>query len=143
MTAELKKTASVGGKKTVIAAVAILAMTVGLAGCGSAESLDTVKADCAAASDALRLAQNGYSGLVNGDAAAASEYTADDVTDAATIDALAAALGETEPELAACNVDTADELKAQTEKIKSNTTWYEEHTASLDDAVKAVNDSLK
>ncbi|RSX51716.1 hypothetical protein D2E25_1691 [Bifidobacterium goeldii] len=120
----------------VIAAVAGWALTRG-------DDLESLKAQCATASEELRLAQNDYNNLLNGDAAEASAYTKDDVKDASTISALADEMSVEVPELAACNVDTAEEFKAQNQKIADNTTWYQEHTKSLDKAVKAVNNSLK
>lgn len=120
----------------IIAAVAGWALTRG-------DDVESLKAQCATASEQLRVAQNDYNNLLNGDAAEAGAYTEDDVKDASTISALADEMSIEVPELAACNVDTADEFKEQNQKIESNTTWYQKHTKSLEKAVKAVNDSLK
>ncbi|MBT1160281.1 hypothetical protein [Bifidobacterium sp. SO1] len=155
MTVEDKKELAVAGegaqkkniKAIVIAAIVavvviVAAVVVGVTVFGG-PSVETLKADCATASDDLRVAQNEYNGLVNGDAATASAYTKDDVNDAKTLDALNKELSAETPELASCNVDADSEYETAIENIKKNTTWYQDHTKTLQKAVDAVNASLK
>lgn len=122
--------------------VVVAAVVIGVNVFGGPD-VATLKADCATVSDELRVTQNDYNNLVNGDAATASAYTKDDVSDASTLDKLNDELAAETPELASCNVDADSEYETAIENIKKNTTWYQEHTKSLQAAVDAVNDSLK
>lgn len=134
-------------KKTVIA-VASVAVVAVLAGGGylgwkayTGHQLADAKQACVEASESYRKAVNGYSTLVNGDAAAASQITAKQVADAKTVDALAAALKATEPKTAACAADDRAGYESKTGLIEKNAGWYGKHAKSLEHAVKAVNDS--
>lgn len=126
----------------VAAVVIVAAVYVGMTRFGG-KDVATLKAECATVSDDLRVSQNEYNNLVNGDAATAAAYTKDDVSDAATLDALNKELAVETPELASCNVDADSEYESAIESIKKNTTWYQEHTKSVQKAVDAVNSSLK
>lgn len=90
-----------------------------------------------------KLPQGGgsYSGLVDGDAATASQITAKQVADAKTVDALAEALKANEPDVVACVADSKADYESKTSLIEKNTGWYGKHEKSLKEAVKAVNDS--
>ena len=134
-------------KKTVIA-VASVAVVAVLAGCGwfgwkayAGHQLADAKQACVEASESYRKAVNGYSTLVNGDAATASQITVKQVADAKTVDALAAALKATEPKVVACAADDKAGYESKTGLIEKNAGWYGKHAKSLENAVKAVNDS--
>lgn len=134
-------------KKTVIA-VASVAVVAVLAGGGclgwkayTGHQLADAKQACVEASESYRKAVNGYSTLVDGDAAAASQITVKQVADAKTVDALAAALKATEPKVAACVADDRAGYETQAALIEKNAGWYGKHAKSLENAVKAVNDS--
>ena len=135
------------GKKTVIA-VASVAVVAVLAGGGyfgwktyTGHQLADARQACVEASESYRKAVNGYSTLVDGDAAAASQITAKQVADAKTVDALAAALKATEPKTVACVADDRAGYESKTGLIEKNAGWYGKHAKSLENAVKAVNDS--
>lgn len=96
---------------------------------------------CVEALESYRKAADSYSGLVDGDAATASETTAKQVADAKTVDALAEALKANEPDVVACVVDSKADYESKTSLIEKNTGWYGKHEKSLKEAVKAVNDS--
>lgn len=134
-------------KKTVIA-VASVAVVAVLAGGGclgwkayTGHQLADAKQACVEASESYRKAVNGYSKLVDGDAAAASQITAKQVADAKTVDALAAALKAAEPKTVACAADDRAGYESKTGLIVKNAGWYGKHAKSLEHAVKAVNDS--
>ena len=134
-------------KKTVIA-VASVAVVAVLAGGGyfgwkayTGHQLADAKQACVEASESYRKAVNGYSTLVDGDAAAASQITAKQVADAKTVDALAAALKATEPKVATCVADDRAGYESKTGLIEKHAGWYGKHAKSLENAVKAVNDS--
>ena len=135
------------GKKTVIA-VASVAVVAVLAGGGyfgwktyTGHQLADARQACVEASESYRKAVNGYSTLVDGDAAAASQITVKQVADAKTVDALAAALKATEPKTVACVADDRAGYESKTGLIEKNAGWYGKHAKSLENAVKAVNDS--
>lgn len=92
---------------------------------------------CVEASESYRKAADSYSGLVDGDAATASQITVKQVADAKTVDALAEALKANEPDVA----DSKADYESKTSLIEKNTGWYGKHEKSLEEAVKAVNDS--
>lgn len=134
-------------KKTVIA-VASVAVVAVLAGGGyfgwkayTGRQLADARQACVEASESYRKAVNGYSTLVDGDAATASQITAKQVADAKTVDALAAALKATEPKVVACAADDRAGYESKTGLIEKNADWYGKHAKSLEHAVKAVNDS--
>ncbi|MDB6492199.1 hypothetical protein [Bifidobacterium pseudocatenulatum] len=96
---------------------------------------------CVEASESYRKAADSYSGLVDGDAATASQITVKQVADAKTVDALAEALKANEPDVVACVADSKADYESKTSLIEKNTGWYGKHEKSLEEAVKAVNDS--
>ena len=135
------------GKKTVVA-VASVAVVAVLAGGGyfgwkayAGHQLADARQACVEASESYRKAVNGYSTLVDGDAATASQITAKQVADAKTVDALAAALKATEPKVVACAADDRAGYESKTGLIEKNAGWYGKHAKSLENAVRAVNDS--
>lgn len=135
-------------KTTIIVAVAMVLAVIVAAGIGllvrqrhTAARLADAKAACAQASDAARVAQNEYNNLHDGPAAEAAAITGKQVEDAATVTTLAAAYQQEAPAAAACNVDGVDALDQATARIDTNTAWYETHTADLEKAVDAVNES--
>ena len=89
----------------------------------------------------LPQAADSYSGLVDGDAATASQITVKQVADAKTVDALAEALKANEPDVVACVADSKADYESKNSLIEKNTGWYGKHEKSLEEAVKAVNDS--
>lgn len=58
-----------------------------------------------------------------------------------TVDALAEALKANEPDVVACVADSKADYESKTSLIEKNTGWYGKHEKSLEEAVKAVNDS--
>ncbi|WP_270198879.1 hypothetical protein [Bifidobacterium pseudocatenulatum] len=96
---------------------------------------------CVEASESYRKAADSYSGLVDGDAATASQITVKQVADAKTVDALAEALKANEPDVVACVADSKADYESKTSLIEKNTGWYGKHEKSLEEAVRAVNDS--
>lgn len=138
----------VAENKKAVVAVASVAVVAVLAGGGwfgwkayTGHQLAEAKQVCVEASESYRKAVNGYSTLVNGDAATASQITAKQVADAKTVDALAAALKATEPKVVACAADDRAGYESKTGLIERNAGWYGKHAKSLENAVKAVNDS--
>lgn len=135
-------------RKPAVIAVASVAAVAVLAGCGwfgwkayADHQLADARQACVEASESYRKAVNGYSTLVNGDAATASQITVKQVADAKTVDALAAALKATEPKVVACAADDKAGYESKTGLIAKNADWYGKHAKSLENAVKAVNDS--
>ena len=135
-------------RKPAVIAVASVAVVAVLAGGGylgwkayTGHQLAEARQACVEASESYRKAVNGYSTLVNGDAATAFQITAKQVADAKTVDALATALKATEPKVVACAADDRAGYESKTGLIEKNTGWYAKHTKSLKAAVGAVNDS--
>lgn len=135
-------------RKPAVIAVASVAVVAVLAGGGylgwkayTGHQLADARQACVEASESYRKAVNGYSTLVNGDAATASQITAKQVADAKTVDALATALKATEPKTVACVADDRAGYESKTGLIVKNAGWYAKHTKSLKAAVGAVNDS--
>lgn len=135
-------------RKPAVIAVASVAVVAVLAGGGylgwkayTGHQLAEARQACVEASESYRKAVNGYSTLVNGDAATAFQITAKQVADAKTVDALATALKATEPKVVACAADDRAGYESKTGLIEKNTGWYGKHAKSLENAVRAVNDS--
>lgn len=135
-------------RKPAVIAVASIAVVAVLAGGGylgwkayTGHQLAEARQACVEASESYRKAVNGYSTLVNGDAATAFQITAKQVADAKTVDALATALKATEPKVVACAADDRAGYESKTGLIEKNTGWYGKHAKSLKAAVGAVNDS--
>ena len=135
-------------RKPAVIAIASVAVVAVLAGGGylgwkayTGHQLAEARQACVEASESYRKAVNGYSTLVNGDAATAFQITAKQVADAKTVDALATALKATEPKVVACAADDRAGYESKTGLIEKNTGWYGKHAKSLENAVRAVNDS--
>ena len=135
-------------RKPAVIAVASIAVVAVLAGGGylgwkayTGHRLAEARQACVEASESYRKAVNGYSTLVNGDAATAFQITAKQVADAKTVDALATALKATEPKVVACAADDRAGYESKTGLIEKNTGWYGKHEKSLENVVRAVNDS--
>ena len=135
-------------RKPAVIAVASVAAVAVLAGCGwfgwkayTGHRLAEARQACVEASESYRKAAGEYSKLVDGDAAAASKVAAGQVADAKTVDALAEELKATEPKVVACAADDMAGYESKTGLIGKNTSWYGKHAKSLENAVKAVNDS--
>ena len=103
--------------------------------------LAEAKEACAQASETLRVARNKYDTLHDQDAAEAVKITDKQVADTAVVATLADTYKEEAPALAACNVQGVDRLREARERIEQNAAWYDTHTASLTQAVDAVNES--
>ena len=135
-------------RKPAVIAVASVAAVAVLAGGGwfvwktyANHELAEARQVCVEASESYRKAADSYSGLVDGDAATASQITVKQVADAKTVDALAEALKANEPDVVACVADSKADYESKTSLIEMNTGWYGTHAKSLENAVKAVNDS--
>ena len=134
-------------RKPAVIAVASVAAVAVLAGGGwfvwktyANHELAEARQACVEASESYRKAADSYSGLVDGDAATASQITVK-VADAKTVDALAEALKVNEPDVVACVADSKADYESKTSLIEKNTGWYGKHEKSLENAVRAVNDS--
>lgn len=128
----------------VVAVVCVAALAVaGAVGCKAWSDHETAVAakDCRSASEAYRKAVNSYNGLVDGDAATASQITAKQVKDTTTVDGLAEALKAAEPKVVACTADTKAGYETKAASIAKNTAWYRNHGRSLKAAVGRVNAS--
>ena len=135
-------------KKRIVIGVSALLVAILAAGGAVAIYQHSVSAQlveakeaCAQASETLRVARNKYDTLHDRDAAEAVKITGKQVEDGDTVTVLAAAYKETVPDLAACNVDGVDGLREVTAQIDKDAAWYSTHTASLSNAVAAVNKS--
>ena len=128
-----------------VAAIAIVALLAGGGWCGwkayTGRELAEARQACVEASEGYRKAVNGYSKLVDGDAAAASKVAAGQVADAKTVGALSKELKVTEPKTVACVADDMAGYESKTGLIEKNTGWYGKHEKSLENVVRAVNDS--
>ena len=97
---------------------------------------------CAQAADRLRVAQNNYNALINGDEyKTAVAITAKQVEDSETVAVLAKDSQEQTPAMVACNVDGKSVLEHNAGLIDKNTSWYETHTKTLDADVRGVMES--
>ena len=135
-------------RKPAVIAVASVAAVAVLAGGGwfvwktyANHELAEARQACVEASESYRKAADSYSGLVDGDAATASQITVKQVADAKTVDALAEALKANEPDVVACVADSKADYESKNSLIEKNTGWYGKHEKSLENAVRAVNDS--
>lgn len=135
-------------RKPAVIAVASVAAVAVLAGGGwfvwktyANHELAEARQACVEASESYRKAADSYSELVDGDAATASQITVKQVADAKTVDALAEALKANEPDVVACVADSKADYESKNSLIEKNTGWYGKHEKSLEEAVKAVNDS--
>lgn len=135
-----RRTAAVIGSALLVAVLAAGGAVAVYQHSASAQ-LAEAKEACARSSETLRVARNKYDTLHDQDAAEAVKITDKQVTDADTVATLAVTYKEETPALAACNVQGVDQLRAAKERIDENAAWYDTHTASLTEAVDAVNQS--
>ena len=131
--------------RTVIVAcvVSVLLIACGAAWWAVASHRDTQLAQaqesCAQAADRLRVVQNNYNALINGDEyKTAVAVTDKQVEDSETVAVLAKDSQEQTPAMVACNVDDKTALEHNTGLIDKNTTWYETHAKTIDTDVKNV-----
>ena len=97
---------------------------------------------CAQAADRLRVAQNNYNALINGDEyKTAVAVTDKQVEDSETVAVLAKDSQEQTPAMVACNVNGKSALEHNAGLIDKNTSWYETHTKTLDADVRGVMES--
>lgn len=127
----------------IITAIAVIAIAAGVALAvhqhHATSQLAEAKTACAQAADRLRVAQNTYNALINGDEyKTAVKITAKQVEDSKVVTTLAKDSGDEAPKMVACNVDDKTALEHNTGLIDKNTTWYETHTKTLDTDVKNV-----
>lgn len=127
----------------IITAVAVIAIAAGVALAvhqhHATSQLAEAKTACAQAADRLRVAQNTYNALINGDAyKSAVKITAKQVEDSKVVTTLAKDSEDEAPKMVACNVDDKTALEHNTGLIDKNTTWYETHTKTIDTDVKNV-----
>ena len=99
------------------------------------------RADCAAASEHLRIVTNDYNTLLNGNAANAAKTDRKSVKDAKTLDALSKAVKASTPKAVSCKADSRDAVVTATKAITANTAWYWTHGKSLNGLVNAVETS--
>lgn len=127
----------------IITAVAVIAIAAGVALAvhrhHATSQLTEAKTACAQAADRLRVAQNNYNALINGDEyKSAVKITAKQVEDSKVVTTLAKDSEDEAPKMVACNVDDKTALERNTGLIDKNTTWYETHTKTIDTDVKNV-----
>lgn len=127
----------------IITAIAVIAIAAGVALAvhrhHATSQLTEAKTACAQAADRLRVAQNNYNALINGDAyKSAVKITAKQVEDGKVVTTLAKDSEDEAPKMVACNVDDKTALERNTGLIDKNTTWYETHTKTIDTDVKNV-----
>ena len=127
----------------IITAIAVIAIAAGVALAvhrhHATSQLTEAKTACAQAADRLRVAQNTYNALINGDEyKSAVKITAKQVEDSKVVTALAKDSEDEAPKMVACNVDDKTALERNTGLIDKNTTWYETHTKTIDTDVKNV-----
>ena len=127
----------------IITAIAVIAIAAGVALAvhrhHATSQLTEAKTACAQAADRLRVAQNTYNALINGDAyKSAVKITAKQVEDSKVVTTLAKDSEDEAPKMVACNVDDKTALERNTGLIDKNTTWYETHTKTIDTDVKNV-----
>ena len=130
----------------IITAIAVIAIAAGVALAvhrhHATSQLTEAKTACAQAADRLRVAQNTYNALINGDAyKSAVKITAKQVEDSKVVTALAKDSEDEAPKMVACNVDDKTALERNTGLIDKNTSWYETHTKTLDADVRGVMES--
>lgn len=135
-----RRTAAVIGSALLVAVLAAGGAVAVYQHSASAQ-LAEAKEACARSSETLRVARNKYDTLHDQDAAEAVKITDKQVADGDTVATLAATYKEEAPDLAACNVQGVDQLREARERIERNAAWYDTHTASLTEAVDAVNQS--
>ena len=101
--------------------------------------LAEAKSACAQASDRLRVAQNKYDALLDGDEyKSAMKITARQVEDGKVVTALAEDGREKTPTLVACNVEDRATLERNAKLIDKNAAWYETHAKTIDTDVRNV-----
>ena len=127
----------------IITTIAVIAIAAGVALAvhqhHATSQLAVAKTACAQAADRLRVAQNTYNALINGDAyKSAVKITAKQVEDSKVVTTLAKDSGDEAPKMVACNVDDKTALEHNTGLIDKNTTWYETHAKTIDTDVKNV-----
>ena len=127
----------------IITAIAVIAIAAGVAMAvhqhHATSQLAEAKTACAQAADRLRVAQNTYNALINGDEyKSAVKITAKQVEDSKVVTTLAKDSGDEAPKMVACNVDDKTALEHNTGLIDKNTTWYETHAKTIDTDVKNV-----
>ena len=99
------------------------------------------RADCAAASEHLRIVTNDYNTLLDDQAARMAKTDVKSVKDAKTLDALSKAVKASTPKAVSCKADSRDAVVTATKAITANTAWYKAHTKSLNGLVNAVETS--
>lgn len=82
-----------------------------------------------------------YQTYANGEAASAKSITAAQVEDGTTVTELTQELTAAVPQTVKCSANTVAQFNAQTAKLNEQITWYDEHQASLEEAVRHVQDS--
>lgn len=133
-------------KRIIIIAIVVIAVAAIITGITltvrqhhATSQLAEAKTACAQAADRLRVAQNTYNALINGDAyKSAVKITAKQVEDSKVVTTLAKDSEDEAPKMVACNVDDKTALERNTGLIDKNTTWYETHTKTIDTDVKNV-----
>ena len=137
-------------RKPAVIAVSSVAAVAVLAGGGwfvwktyANHELAEARQACVEASESYRKAADSYSGLVDGDAATASQITVKQVADAKTVDALAEALKANEPDVVACVADSKADYESKTSLIEKNTGWYGKHVRAVAEskAAKRLDDA--
>ena len=99
------------------------------------------RADCAAASERLRIVTNDYNTLLDDQAASMAKPDRKSVKDAKTLDVLSKAMKASTPKTVSCKADSRPGVQDAAKAITANAAWYKAHTKSLNRLVKAVETS--
>ena len=99
------------------------------------------RADCAAESERLRVAQSAYDALLDGKAASMAKTDVKSVKDAKTLDVLSKAMKAPTPKTVSCKADSRPGVQDATKGVTANASWYKAHTKSLNGLVNAVETS--
>ncbi|RSX49786.1 hypothetical protein [Bifidobacterium castoris] len=134
-----KKKRIVIGVSALLVAILAAGGAVAIYQHSASAQLAEAKSTCAQAADRLRVAQNKYSALINGDEyKSAVAVTDKQVEDGRVVTTLAKDSGDETPTMVACNVEDKTALERNTGLIDKNTTWYETHAKTIDADVKNV-----
>ena len=99
------------------------------------------RADCAAESERLRVAQSAYDALLDGKAASMAKTDVKSVKDAKTLDVLSKAMKAPTPKTVSCKADSRPGVQDATKGVTANASWYKAHTKSLNGLANAVETS--
>lgn len=107
----------------------------------SEHRLSNAQSACQQAATTVKKKAEAYSKYVNGTAASAKSITSSEVADATTVTELTSVITKDMPQTIACSANSIAQFNTQTDKLNEQITWYDNQQASLENAVKNVQDS--